>query len=310
MALMSRVTKITNVVLAATGRLEFVTVNPGDFRRKFMELDGFKGACNRPIDPNRVNQYGKTLSGICTTVVVLLEENGQTFILDGQHRIAAISTYATKPMQIAARILTSKEVNEVSDNLAAYMRGLGTQKPQGTGARLAIFRSQSPWVQMVPDDIADMMTFNYAKTKTNWVALMSAIIAAERSFKRGRFITSGGVDEPSVFDLWLKVQKKTIDEVYAVLVPWLKMAEKARTNRKVTFLTGETCLATWFLVSKMNAGSSALRHLPDRLLDYDALPSVRQARNADTAIALVAAMNYKRKPENCVTLFGDTGRGS
>lgn len=312
MALMSRVTRTTkHDTVNTTGRLEFVTINPGDFRVKYLELDGFKGACNRPIDPLRVNQYGKVLPGICTTVVVLLEENNQLFILDGQHRIAAISTYATRPMQIAARILTRPEIHEVSDDLAAYMRGLGTQKPQGTGARLAIFRSQSPWIEHLPARFEESFTFTYSKNRVNWVTLMTSIVAAERSFKRGRFVAfSGGNSsvEPVIFDLWLKASPETVRDVFNVLMPWVQMADEARAKRKITWLLGVDALTTWFVVSKTNAKKACMKGLPERLLDFDALAAVKQSRSADTALALVAAMNYKRKPENCVTMFGDNGR--
>lgn len=292
------------------GRFCFVTVAPGDFRRRYLELEGHDGACNRPIDAARVRLYGQSLESICTTTIALLDVNGRMFILDGQHRLAAISAHATAPMRIAARILTREDVARVAPSLADYMKVLGAQKPMGVGGRLSVFRSQSPWVEHAPRALADSMTFNPSKTRISWLSLLGAVIGAERSHKKGYFVSfsATNVDAAEVFNVWLRAPESAVREVFECVEPWIRVAERARLMHKVRFLASATCLQTWILIAKINADSPAMRTLPERLLEFPALPSILRARDAETANALVEALNYKRKQENRVSLVRDIGQ--
>lgn len=290
--------------------VEWISVGAGDFGKKYVLLDGVRGASNRTIDETKVKAYGAQLDEICAGLpITLISHNGKFHIADGQHRIKAISDFAKEPRQLKAVILTIKDAEQIWGSLVECVRKLNNNKPMGLLGKLELYKRISPWVRAFGEDAENHFSFVRARSKVKWTTLMRAVSAYQRSILKNGLVFVTPLKEEEVVKLFVEPSQELVEDVVARMRPWLRLCDKAYNDLRMSQFTAETPLILWLLVSRLNEQKTGFKGLPMRLLEYPQIKGLSYwDRNLPFAQELLAAMNYKKKPGNLVSVFGETGR--
>lgn len=298
---------------------QFVEVGKGDFGSKFQVIGGVAGASNRPVNRNRVSDYGKNIGALAVSHLTLIERDGASYyIADGQHRICAISARANgTPVKMPATIYTVAEIESGGRSVAQFISDLNRGKAFTASDRLAVFQEESTW----PDVFADRGIYpRHANSKANgfpWGSIIRARIYADSMARKGSLVAPAGNEAgPSALErAWHDYPDGGIHETADALLWWTVAAEAARTQRRVTALYRVDALTLAFLLWRQNRdmrdgcarAREAFLGIAENVVRDPALAALASVKGTQFYYALLRSLNYRRAGHFLVA-FGRNGR--
>ncbi len=298
--------KSVSQMLADRPRTTCVTVSPGDFGTKYLMIENLDGAHNRLVNRAEVREIGRDLSAILETTLYLIVDGDKWYILDGQHRIAAISEYALAPIEMMACVYTLEQVRR-RGGVIKMLKDLNKGRHHNGADKLCILQQNSPWVPIFAEFGLDP-AFDKGRTHLTWNNVMSAVAVMNRSIEASSFTRSG--DFSSHEEEFKSYSDDDIRTVARDLRRWVKIADAVKTERKITSLYGYRPMGIYLLACLENHGSPAMSGLETRILNYPELRKlVNLAGSASEELfkEMLRAFNYKQT-KHVITVFGKTGR--
>lgn len=282
-------------------KLTTITVRQGDWEAKYKLIRR-----NRIID----KKYARTLIPHMDVISELgspidLIQNGPGFyVIDGQHRIIAVSEFMETPVKFNAIIRDREEVT----NEIAMLLGRHKSKAWFTKDSLWVTRDDSPWFRLA-NEIGFSAKFEVAPKKTwAWSSILTARIMADhihanKSIAVGRGL--GGTKDANL-GLWLNSDKYVVDKTLRALQWWAPMAAQLQAKGvRTVFSHGMSALV--ISVYETN-DANILAGVERGLLADEGMRALFSAMPlSQIAPILLRAMNYRRR-ERFVSLYEMTGR--
>ena len=301
--------------------LEIVEVCKGDYGTKFHMINGLADAYNRPVNPDRVREYGKNVMGLAISSLTLIQRDAHTYyIADGQHRVKAISDFANgKPVMMPATIYTVREIAAAGRTVPQFISDLNKGRAFSSADRLAVFQGESPWPEIFDKHGIHPVHKNSRAGAYTWATIIRARLLADAMEDAQKMGTHGARATPSLIeDTWSTYPEDGIEGIETAAkaaVWWRPIAEAARAERAVTSLYSAPALAIAILLYEQNhqaaekggRAAEAWETVAAQVVKDPALPALKSLSGGPFMMALLRAVNYKRSVHT-LTVFGKDGR--
>lgn len=158
-----------------------ITVNQGDFGKRFTILDARSAVFNRHIIDSVAKKYARIPDQIEYTHIILVDMGGGHYqIIDGQHRISGVSRFGERPVKFDARIYP-KHID-----VEALLDSLRKDKSHSLADSLDIYRGRSNWRASFDSSIVNIANRGNNKRYTYSTVVASAI-HAQSIISKGAF---------------------------------------------------------------------------------------------------------------------------
>lgn len=295
---------------------KMIEVSRGDLGVKFLTIDGLDAAFNRPVNPARVKEYGKNIDALSISHVTLVQAvPGRYYIVDGQHRIAAISKYGNgHPVLMPATIYTVKEIGDAGRTVSQFISDLNKGRPFSGADRLAVFAADSAW-PTVFKSFGIEPVHGTKRSNLNWSQILRGYMIAKGCADLGRVTNVardvGGKKQREgevVARAWTCADLVEIQEVARALNWWDPVADAA-ARRGVNSLYSAAGIAIALLMYHQNKDKpAALTGAEGAVLTDVSIDAVRGLSGTRLMFAILRLVNYRRS-SNKLYVFGRDGRG-
>lgn len=302
-----------------------VSVMPGDLgdTYHFLPEQGILGVRNRPLDPGRIDDYGRSLDTLELAGELMLLEipnrPGQFYIVGGQHRISAINKYGDRQYSLLARVWTLAAVKASGRTLAELVALHNMGRAHSRADDYAIIAPSSPfYVAAIAAGIDLYLRARRARTKP--VALYDLVVAtllAESMAKNHGPHYNRAIDRasfrPTVMERFTQPDPALVTETIAFLKWWNK-AHLPLAEMGICGMGQRGVLAIGLCFYRENATRPNLADATTSFMKT-AQTEVFRKNNGDRttvdlegiAESLRLGLNYRRA-SNRFTLFGRHGR--
>jgi hypothetical protein len=292
------------------GKPTIIAVAPGDYNTKYYPLDGWMKAHNRALNDTHhrflLKNWDAELSGLVTLVVN--ETGDKTYIIDGQHRIAAASSMDT-PQVMLARVYRYDEIPmNVDEWVTAINQG---QKSFRLGDYLATHRSYSLWPDVF-DEVGVQVGFNPSRTRAVWASVIRGARYGLMLLEKGQLVPVKQLRINDAITFWETEDIEMVRRV-AHFVKWWTPFIKTAKNYRVGGITAATVMGLAFVIYEENKGNRALDKAKDRLLTWPSVSKITLYANGKEEFlptlreALIFGMNRGAR-SRLLTCLGDDGR--
>lgn len=289
-------------------KYERITVNPGDLGKRFLLLEGWRNANNRPLSEKFAKELAKDAESVASQSILVLhrdpKKKDRYYILDGQHRIMMASNFRNKPTTFEVQV---REEGDFNDSISVQVEKLNRGRPFRTPAHLANTQAESKW----PDIFAEYgltPTYNNGRSKLTWPSIIRARIAANSCARDGR-MPAGTANLTQILELWRTDDEDMIRET-AEIMAWWEPGATAVAKMKVYTLRSYLGLTFAILLWEENSDKPWLLKAPMRLVDFNEIALIKglpHSRVRELFHLLIRGVNYKRQTR-LLTILGETGR--
>ena len=288
---------------------KMIEVSRGDLGVKFHTIDGLDAAYNRPVNQARVKEYGKNVGALGISHVTLVQAApGSYYIVDGQHRIAAISQYGNgHPVFMPATIYTVKEIGDAGRSVSQFISDLNKGRPFSTSDRLAVFSQDSQWPFIFAQHGIEI-AHGYGRGRLTWASVLRGSLMAQDCIERSRLtMTKDGTPE-TIEALWANGDREQIEAAARAMAWWLPVATAATSQKVYTFFSAPALTLAMVAYHENRDRPAALAGTLSSVSHDPFLAAVKGTANVAAMIAILRSCNYKRTT-NRLTVFGVDGRG-
>jgi len=296
-------------------------VYPGDFGSRIKMLDGtmlINGevdlTCNRAVKMEFVRLLANSWDDDNPAAISLIKDGDIYWILDGQHRCAAVNLLK-RPVDFHAFIIDLKNVHKP---LTPMMKRVNTTRTFNLIDTLSRDKKRSPWpAEAESRGLAPV--FITSKVKLAWTNMMRATWLAKqatRRFEKGQPDPCGIGGTPNQDDListWLDTPRAEVAAVLDAITWWeANVAIPAKKQRRISTprtVNGMFC-AILLYQENMRDNKAALEDAPRRLLDSAELLNTNSAAQGSSRqsskgllMAYLNGINYLRRV-HLVRVFG------
>jgi hypothetical protein len=207
-------------------KMTTMTVNPGDFGKKFKTFNGEYNAYQRPIRKGHARKMAKNWDAVLASTILLLlqckDDTGKVFyrILDAQHRLWAASELRSTPTKFMAIIYDSLDVLPLSGptQVADFICMVNTEGQKfSLNEMLGNYKGHSKWPSVFAK-YGLTPSYNAGKRTINWANIVRAATLVESSYLKGE-PDSGSSSQRRVLEAW-KTWSEAKIERYAKIIAW------------------------------------------------------------------------------------------
>jgi len=199
-------------------KIETVTVRQGELGRTFKLFEN-----NREIHRPHARKLAKIMDEVSESGVLDLMRNGSGYyVIDGQHRVFAVSELMSTPVKFYAVVRDADDVEDITKLLIGRHQGKAWQSADS----LFITRGGSPWVT-VAEDVGFEASFKKTDRRGfSWTALLRARIVADAIHRiRGTAVSAAGASMQSLIKIWLEADPEIIQNTIAAVQWWAPVAQ-------------------------------------------------------------------------------------
>lgn len=299
------------------GEMRNVTVGKGDLNTKYLLIEqAIDGGGNRSLDPSRVARYAACLEDFerAGSLVLLSAGEGQPmYILDGQHRIRAISEFGQRTYTLRAEIVKLDDIKQSGWDLPTYLLRISDGLARSKNDTYAIYGKESIWTKEATR-LGLSEAINYRKRTHNSTAFgWSSIIGARAAANIMLANNATRYDRKALgalnLTLWRTVDLAMVRETMMALKWWSSVHESA-VERKIRGLSQQNVLALVFCLYRQSKYLGELEKAGQRLVESPYINEFRyidmKRSNRANLGLILAGMNYRQR-KNIISCFGVTG---
>jgi hypothetical protein len=286
-----------------------IRVAPGDFNKKYILIQE-EGARNRTLNPQKLRNIVENWDEAHKDTVTLIQVEDKYLIADGQHRIAAASTYFQRPVTLNAMIWDDDEVEDYADFIRAFNQGT----PFSTLNMLEVYQDRSEWPIIFQKAGIEVHFKRFTGTALSWSSIMRGVIMADAWREAETFNAGHGRLTRKVIlnDIWLGYHPEGIREVAEAIKWWQPAAAAAyRRPERVGQLHSDIGIATALTVyRKYKRKPGKLRQARDRIIrseNLGSLKGIHQSQAKALVRAILGIMNHKVR-RDFIIIAGENGR--
>ena len=295
---------------------KMIEVSRGDLGVKFHTIDGLDAAYNRPVNQARVKEYGKNVDALGISHVTLVQAApGSYYIVDGQHRIAAISQYGNNhPVFMPATIYTVKEIGDAGRTVSQFISDLNKGRPFSGADRLAVFAHDSAWPTVFKSFGVEPV-HGSKRGELNWSQIVRGYLIAKSCTQLGRITSVSrevGSDRKRESDLvahtWAKAHLAEIQEAARALAWWQPVAAAAARRGVRSLYTAHGITIALLMFDQNKDRPSSLAGAEGAVTTDVSIDAMRGLTHVRLMMAILRSVNYRRS-SNKIYVFGKDGRG-
>jgi hypothetical protein len=236
--------------------IKVMEVGPGDLDTKFFFLQGFAGASNRTLDRRMARKYAKEISDYTLANVILVEkkgESGKYWVVDGQHRLYAISELRKQTYAVSTVIWTWEKFESLGISMSDFVSALNQGKAFTPSDDFAVHFGQSAWPPMFQAVGLSPGMSNTSKAYC-WHGLVRTFLIWEDMERKQAVARPGGQQRGRRTEAWESQDPEVVERVrmLAEAMAWWRPVAEAARARKVNSLYATNVLAIAAIMYREN----------------------------------------------------------
>lgn len=294
-----------------------VTVTPGSLNKLFRFLGMSDGVLNRPIRADRVRAMGRHWKAdeAAGSYLVLWDRGDHYSIIDGQHRITAISEYLGESVELGAIVYPPSYFVGGADTLLSALDGQYNAVGQKNSDRIRARAAMSAWPQIFKEYGLEL-AFDTSRSRITWDGLLAARLRADVSHKQKRVIglarlAKGVSERAAIVGAWEHYTEADIRQTAETLQWWKPIAEQVYQSRKASALSSSAGLQFALLLRECNPhGLGAVSGFEAKVMSsgqgvhHPPAVSAAGSNHPRAVIAhLLGIANYRRSQEHRASIY-------